>query len=87
MTGAETLGVVYGLIKNMKVVMEGACHLIVNICVVLNTNLVDGKASTDDIRQILGASSSHVRMSIVLNLCPIVVMQELVMKMNMVECS
>ncbi|KAH9958651.1 hypothetical protein BJV74DRAFT_800005 [Russula compacta] len=41
-TVAQTLDIVYGLVNNMQVVME-----------VRNTNLVDGKASTDAIQQTL----------------------------------
>ena len=65
MTGAQTLEVVHGLVKNMQVVMEGAYRPIVNMCIVLSTNPVDGKASTDDIREILGGSSTHTLIIIV----------------------
>ena len=57
MTAAQTLDVVYGLVSNMQVVMEGTHCLLVLMSVVRCTNLVGGKASTDDIRETLGASS------------------------------
>ena len=53
-TVAQTLDVVYGLVSNMAVVMEGA-HSLLLIRIVLNIFLVDGKASTQDIREALGA--------------------------------
>ena len=59
MTVAQTLEVVYGLVNNMQVVMEGAHGQIrMSTCVIRDTDLVDGKASTDDIRQTLGVSGS-----------------------------
>ena len=54
-TVAQTLDVVYGLVSNMAVVMEGA-HSLLLIRIVLNIFLVDGKASTQDIREALGTS-------------------------------
>ena len=55
MTVAQTLGVVHGLMGNIKVVMEGAqlsyyCSQIFVLAFVL----LDGKASTDSIRGDLG---------------------------------
>jgi len=32
MAVAQTLGVVYGLVNNMQIVMEGAYHLLIRIC-------------------------------------------------------
>jgi len=57
MTAAQTLDVVYGLVNTMQVVMEGAHRLLVWMSVVRSTNLVDGKASTNDIQETLSASS------------------------------
>ena len=55
MTVAQTLEVVYGLMNTVKVVMDGMqallCHFSVNL-----TTRVDGKASTDNIRQALSKS-------------------------------
>ena len=55
MTVAQTLGVVHGLMGNIKVVMEGTqmgydCPQIF----VYTLLLLDGKASTDSIREDLG---------------------------------
>jgi hypothetical protein len=57
------------------------------ICIMRCMNLVDGKASADDIRQTLGESRCHARMSIISNVCPLVVMQKLAMKVNKMERS
>jgi len=57
MTAAQTLDIVYGLVNNMQVVMKGAHRLLICTSVVRRTHLVDGKASTDDIQETLGASS------------------------------
>jgi len=57
MTAAQTLDVVYGLVNNMQVVMEGTHRLLILMSVIRSTNMVDGKASTDDIRETLGAFS------------------------------
>ena len=56
MTATQTLEVVCRLVNNMQVLMEGAHHQYIDTCVALYTFMVDGKASTDDIRQTLGAS-------------------------------
>ena len=56
MTAAQTLDVIYGLVNNMQVVMEGAWSVRMGTCAVRYTDLIDGKASTDDIRQTLGMS-------------------------------
>jgi hypothetical protein len=57
MTGTQTLEVVCRLVNNMQVLMGGARRqYYMSTCMVLNTYLVDGKASTDDIRQTLGVS-------------------------------
>ena len=54
MTVAQTLGVVHSLVGNMKIVMEGeGCVRDCFTDIVLSTCL-DGKASTDSIRQDLG---------------------------------
>jgi hypothetical protein len=37
-TATQTLEVVYGLVKNIKVVMDGACILL-DLCVILNVSL------------------------------------------------
>ena len=51
-TVAQTLGVVYGLVGSVKAVMEGAKWLHDNFQILLPTLfLLDGKASTDSIRQ------------------------------------
>lgn len=54
MTVAQTLGAVYALVNDMRVVMEGAYQFLTNIYTLLNANSVDEKASTDVIRQTLG---------------------------------
>ena len=58
MTATQTLEVVCRLVNKMQVVMEGAHQwsIPVSTFAVLDTNLVDGKASTDDIRETLGVS-------------------------------
>jgi hypothetical protein len=57
MTVAQTLDVVHGLVNNMEVVMEGTYRFLEQFTFVApNTNLVDGKAPSDDIRQALGGS-------------------------------
>jgi hypothetical protein len=55
-TAAQTLDVVCRLVNKMQVVMEGAHRQYVRVHAWYETNLVDGKASTDDIRQTLGES-------------------------------
>ena len=57
------------------------------VCMVRYKNLVDGKASTEDIRQTLGRSRWPAQMSINFNICLPVLMQELVMKVNKMERS
>jgi hypothetical protein len=55
MTAAQTLGVVYGLMGNVKVVMEGAKLLYDCPQIFIRTLIpLDGKASTDSIREDLG---------------------------------
>ena len=56
LTVAQTLDVVHGLVNSMEAVMEGAHHVLVWACTRCKTNMVDGKVSTDDIRQTLGKS-------------------------------
>jgi hypothetical protein len=55
MTVAQTLGVVHGLVGNVKVVMDGTQRLH-DLLLIFSEKLVplDGKASTDSIRQDLG---------------------------------
>jgi hypothetical protein len=54
MTVAQTLGVVHGLVGNVRVVMEGTRRLH-NLLIYFRPLVVlDGKASTDGIRQALG---------------------------------
>ena len=53
-TAAQTLDVVYRLVNQMQVLMEGANRRYVRVHAWYETNLVDGKTSTDDIRQTLG---------------------------------
>ena len=55
MTVAQTLGVVHGLVGNVRVVMEGG-HCFHGSLMRFNWRLVtlDGKASTDSIRRDLG---------------------------------
>lgn len=50
-------------------------------------DLLDGKASIDEIRQTLGGSSWHTRMRFISEVCPLVLMQELAMKVNKMERS
>ena len=55
-TAAQTLDVVCRLVNKMQVVMEGthdASSISMSTCVIRDYNLVDGKTSTDDIRQTL----------------------------------
>jgi len=68
MAVAQTLDVVRGLVHQMKVVMEGALYFLVWVRAWYETNLVDGKASTDGIRQSLGGSGWCARMSITFDL-------------------
>jgi hypothetical protein len=49
-TIAQTLGVVHGLVENVKVVIEGARFFII-LGYIFDGRLLDGKASTDNIRQ------------------------------------
>jgi hypothetical protein len=55
MTAAQTLGVVHGLVGNVRVVMEGEQFLqdwlLISYWILVR---LDGKASTDDIRRDLG---------------------------------
>ena len=53
-TVAQTLGVVHGLVGNMKIVMEGAGCLRDYFTDSFLSTCLDGKASTDSIRQDLG---------------------------------
>jgi hypothetical protein len=55
MTVAQTLGVVHGLLGNMRVVMEGT-QCFHDLLLILHQEPIplDGKASTDSIRQDLG---------------------------------
>lgn len=54
----ETLDVVRGLVDNMRVVMEGAFSWYGYMHgTSYNTHIIDGKASTDGIREALGESN------------------------------
>ena len=57
MTATQTMEVVYGLFNNMKVVMNGreTFALIFTVCQMFP--LLDGKASIDNIREVLGMIS------------------------------
>ena len=68
LTVAQTLDVVHGLVNRMEVVMEGADHILVWLCTRCKTNMVDGKASTDDIRQTLGESTWRMQITIICDL-------------------
>jgi hypothetical protein len=62
MTVTQTLGVVHGLMGNMKVVMEGAQLLYDCSSIFVSALLLlDGKASTDSIREDLGMCLSQGR--------------------------
>ena len=61
MAATQTLGVVHGLVDNMKVVMEGTECLQLFSYIVLKICSVDGKASTDSIRQDLGTCLARNR--------------------------
>ena len=54
MTGAQTLSVVYGLVGSLKVVMEGMECARTSSHFFRPFVCLDGKASTDGIRQDLG---------------------------------
>jgi hypothetical protein len=51
---AQTLEIVYGLVKNMKLVMDGAWRCQLTIHYTLIVCLAGGKTSTEDIRHALG---------------------------------
>ena len=58
MTAAQTLEVVYGLVNNMKVVMDGTVMLPdVSFAVYPLLIVLDGKASINNIREALGMLS------------------------------
>jgi hypothetical protein len=58
MTAVQTLEVVYGLVNNMKVVMDGTVMLLdVSFAVYPLLIVVDGKASINNIREALGMLS------------------------------
>jgi hypothetical protein len=54
MTAAQTLEVVYGLVKNMRVVMDGESTISGLSLIVEYPLPIDGKASADGIRDALG---------------------------------
>ena len=62
MTVAQTLGVVHGLMGNVKAVMEGA-ELLYDCWQIFDSALppLDGKASTDSIREDLGMCLTQER--------------------------
>ena len=53
-TAAQTLEVVYGLIQNMRVVIDGEQTHLANFLPTAEFFPVDGKASIDSIRDVLG---------------------------------
>ena len=63
MTVAQTLGVVHGLLKNIKVVMEGASCVIVVHYLSLSTLSLEVQASTDGIRQLVSEMNKAKRLS------------------------
>lgn len=60
MTAVQTLQVVHGLVKNIKVVMDGT-QVSLNLLSMIDWTVVrvDGRASTDQIRQALGMLSQQ----------------------------
>jgi hypothetical protein len=60
MTAVQTLQVVHGLVKNIKVVMDGT-PVALSLLLVIDWTVVrvDGRASTDQIRQALGMLSQQ----------------------------
>jgi hypothetical protein len=60
MTVVQTLEVVHGIVKNMKVVMDGT-PVTLSLLLVIDWTVVrvDGRASTDQIRQALGMLSQR----------------------------
>jgi len=61
MTATQTMEIVYGLFKNMKVVMDGTeAFLNISFTVCWMFVLLDGKASIDNIREALGMISSDL---------------------------
>jgi hypothetical protein len=61
MTATQTMEVVYGLFKNMKVVMDGTeTFLDIPSTVCLLFPLLDGKASIKNVREALGMISFHL---------------------------
>ena len=77
-TIAQTLEVVRSLVNKMQAVMEGAHRQCVWVHTSYETNLVDGKASMNDIRQTLGVSSLLAQPNVTVEYCVPVLMQELV---------
>ena len=61
MTATQTMEVVYGLFKNVKVVMDGTITLLSfhSQCCLLSV-LLDGKASINSIREALGMINSDL---------------------------
>ena len=55
MTVTQTLGVVHGLVGNVKTVLDGARSCVICSDVILNTFPLAGKASSDSIQRDLGA--------------------------------
>ena len=56
-TTAQTLEVVYGLFQNMRVVMDGERFSMLDACSTLRMVPVDGKASVEHLRDVLGMFS------------------------------
>ena len=53
-TAAQTLGVVYGLVQNMRVIIDGMRILLTFHSWLLSALPIDGKASVDGVRDALG---------------------------------
>jgi hypothetical protein len=56
-TAAQTLEVVYGLVQNMRVVMDGKHMALVCCCWLFSFFPADGRASIDSVRDVLGICS------------------------------
>ena len=70
MTATQTMEVVYGLFKNMKVVMNGTETLLdISFTMYPLFVLLDGKSSIDDIRKALGMMISDLKMRIADHRC------------------
>ena len=61
-TATQTLEIVYGLVKNVKVVMDGARSLLL-LHLVLNVAISDGNIFMDDVHRSLGMFNSDDALS------------------------